>query len=519
MGGFLPSRLRIAKGYATVLATTAPVVPKPDRPGEDVDMLETTAGHQTISERTIAAERRMSNRAREKTRNSLLAFDTVATFALIVTLNGIGLDVGSSATSWSGIFSAVISAAFAVMLIGAVRAYDPMTRLPGARSRTCGQLALVGCATAVFAAVTAGGFDRKIDVGNVLALGLALSVSWIAARVVAATFERHHPAPTLIVGTGDTARRVWELSLRHHECALEVLGFVDDKPLDLPAGAPATLGSLADLPRLVTELEIERVIVAYTNIVDYELLRIIRALDGRARVEVVPRLYELVQARGFELGRISLLNAGGIAPSAGEQRTKRAFDIIVASLMLVLLAPVLVAIALAVKIDSRGPILFRQRRVGKHCRAFDVLKFRTMAEGAEQHGHDLIQGMAIEDAVHELKSRSAERHVTRPGRLLRSTSLDELPQLWNVIRGDMGLVGPRPLREYEIAALDEWQVATRQAVLPGITGLWQVSGRSSVSWEERLHLDCVYARHWSLTSDLRILARTFAVVFHRSDTV
>ena len=148
-----------------------------------------------------------------------------------------------------------------------------------------------------------------------------------------------------------------------------------------------------------------------------------------------------------------------------------------------------------------------------------MLKFRTMTEGAEQDGHALIQGMPIAAAVHELKSRSGEKHVTRTGRLLRSTSLDELPQLWNVIRGDMSLVGPRPLREYEVDALDQWQVATRQTVLPGITGLWQVSGRSSVTWDERLQLDCAYARHWSLTSDLRILARTVAVVLRRSDTV
>ena len=268
----------------------------------------------------------------------------------------------------AGIVSAVATAALAVVLLGAIRAYDPMTRLPGARLRTCGQMALVGTAVAVFAAVTAGGFDRQIDVGNVLALGLGLSAIWTVSRVVAAAFERRHPAPTLIVGTGDTARRVWELSLRHHECALEVLGFVDDKPLELPASAPATLGTLADLPRLVTEMNVERIIVAYTNIADYELLRIIRALDGRAHVQVVPRLYELVQARGFELGRISLLDAGGIAPSAGELRMKRAFDLVAASLILVLLAPLLVAIALAVKFDSPGQSCFASAAWGRTAR-------------------------------------------------------------------------------------------------------------------------------------------------------
>jgi lipopolysaccharide/colanic/teichoic acid biosynthesis glycosyltransferase len=216
---------------------------------------------------------------------------------------------------------------------------------------------------------------------------------------------------------------------------------------------------------------------------------------------------------------MSVLDAGGLARGARERGVKRAFDFIVASLILLLVAPLLVVIGLVVKLDSPGPVLFRQRRVGKNCKFFDVLKFRTLTHGAEEHGHELIEGMPIASAVQELKSRSVEKHVTRTGGLLRSTSLDELPQLWNVIRGEMSLVGPRPLREYEVDSLDEWQVATRQTVLPGITGLWQVSGRSSVSWDERVHLDCAYARHWSLTSDLRILARTVAVVLRRSDTV
>ena len=115
----------------------------------------------------------------------------------------------------------------------------------------------------------------------------------------------------------------------------------------------------------------------------------------------------------------------------------------------------------------------------------------------------MIEGLPIEDAVRELKTCSAEMHATRVGRRLRRHSLDELPQLWNVIRGDMGLVGPRPMPEYEALALHGWQASERHSVRPGITGLWQVSGRNAISWEERVHLDVVYARHWSVISDLR----------------
>jgi exopolysaccharide biosynthesis polyprenyl glycosylphosphotransferase len=485
-----------------------------------VDVLDTTARRRTVSKRRSLAERGRVAGAREETyATSLLVIDFVATLGLIPFLNGYDLGFGSGFSDGFMILGAVITAGFAVALLGTMRAYDPMTRLPGARLRTSGQLALASCATAVMATITTGGYSRRFAVGDVLLLVLALSSVWTVSRVAVSIFERRHPAPILIVGTGETARRVWELSARHHECAFDVLGFVDDDPLPLPPGAPPTLGPLTDLPKLVAEMNIKRVIVAYTNLADNELLRIIRSLDGLARVQVVPRLYELVQARGFELGRISVLDAGGLTRGACERGLKRAFDILVASTLLLLVAPLLIAIGLVVRLDTPGPILFRQRRVGKNCKVFGVLKFRTMTEGAERHGYDLIQGMPIAAAVHELKARSVEKHVTRAGSLLRSTSLDELPQLWNVIRGDMSLVGPRPLREYEIDSLNEWQVTTRQTVRPGITGLWQVSGRSSVSWDERLQLDYAYARHWSLTSDLRILARTVAVVLRRSDTV
>jgi lipopolysaccharide/colanic/teichoic acid biosynthesis glycosyltransferase len=148
-----------------------------------------------------------------------------------------------------------------------------------------------------------------------------------------------------------------------------------------------------------------------------------------------------------------------------------------------------------------------------------MYKFRTLDEGAQELGDAMIRDLGIEDAVREAKHRSVDLHVTRIGRRMRSTSMDELPQLWNVLRGDMSLVGPRPLREYEVAALSAFQANVRQTVRPGITGLWQVSGRNAISFEERVHLDCVYARHWSVTSDLRILARTIPVVVSRRHTV
>jgi lipopolysaccharide/colanic/teichoic acid biosynthesis glycosyltransferase len=233
----------------------------------------------------------------------------------------------------------------------------------------------------------------------------------------------------------------------------------------------------------------------------------------------VPRLYELVQARGFELGRLSLLDAGGVPPRAAERTVKRVFDVAFAGLTLVLAAPLLAVIAIAIKLDDRGPVFFRQSRVGKNGEVFQMIKFRTMTDGSEALSRKVIEGLSVQDAVRELKHRSVEMHVTRVGAKLRRLSFDELPQLWNVIRGDMGIVGPRPMPEFEAVALDAWQARTRQSVRPGLTGLWQVSGRSSLSWDERIQLDCVYARHWSVASDMRILARTVAVVVNGADAV
>jgi exopolysaccharide biosynthesis polyprenyl glycosylphosphotransferase len=447
---------------------------------------------------------------------ALLCSDFIGTFVILLLFAS---EANVSAAGQTKIVGCLVAALVAVATLGMMRAYDPISRLPGARLRMAGHLILSGCSTSLVCGLAIHGIDRPLDAGFVLDAGLVLPVLWISARVVTSIFERSHPARALVIGTGATARHAWELSLRHRECGFEVIGFVDDDALTLPPGAPPTLGRLSDLAALAAEHGVTRVIVAYAGVSDSDLLAVLRALNGRVRVEVIPRLYELVRARGFELGRIALLEAGGVTPDRIDRALKRALDILVATTVLLLAIPLLAAIAIAIKVDSHGPVLFRQRRVGKDGKIFEIFKFRTMVAEAEQSGHAYIQGMPIATAVHELKSHSGETHVTAIGRILRSKSLDELPQLWNVVRGSMSLVGPRPLREYEVAALSEWQIAARQSVRPGITGLWQVSGRSSVSWDERVHLDCAYARHWSLSSDVRILARTIAVVVHRSDTV
>jgi exopolysaccharide biosynthesis polyprenyl glycosylphosphotransferase len=471
-----------------------------------------------LTDGATTTERWSNDRRTDKVRAALVAFDVLATLGFLSLMRDGGTGAVAARMSWQADAGLLFTGALTILLLGAARAYDPVTRLPGARLRTSGQLVLLGWSAAVMTALVSGGFDGTLDGGRIVVASLSLTSAWVAARTLVAIAERRHPARTLVLGTGSTARHVWELSLRHRECAFEVVGFLDDEPFELPAGAPATLGELAELPRLVAEHDIDLVIVAYTKAADAEVVAMLRALRG-VRIQVIPRLYELVQARGFELGRITVLEAGGVPRCAGEHSIKRAIDILAASALLVLLSPLLLAIAIAIKVGDGGAIFFRQRRVGKDGHVFDMFKFRTMTQGAEQRGYDMIEGLPIEDAVRELKTCSAEMHATRVGRRLRRHSLDELPQLWNVIRGDMGLVGPRPMPEYEALALHGWQASERHSVRPGITGLWQVSGRNAISWEERVHLDVVYARHWSVISDLRILARTVAVIARGSDTV
>jgi exopolysaccharide biosynthesis polyprenyl glycosylphosphotransferase len=208
-------------------------------------------------------------------------------------------------------------------------------------------------------------------------------------------------------------------------------------------------------------------------------------------------------------------------PRAGRATlvARRVLDVTVAVLGLLLLAPVFAACALAIRWDSRGPVLFRQRRVGRDMRPFTILKFRTMRVDADPARHrDYVCSMIGPDAQNErhgnLFKLAVDDRVTPVGRFLRQWSLDELPQLWNVLRGEMSLVGPRPVIPYEVERYPDWYLR-RFAVKPGLTGLWQVSGRNERTYEEMVRFDVEYAESQSLWRDLRILLMTVVVVLLR----
>jgi exopolysaccharide biosynthesis polyprenyl glycosylphosphotransferase len=193
-----------------------------------------------------------------------------------------------------------------------------------------------------------------------------------------------------------------------------------------------------------------------------------------------------------------------------QARAKRAFDIVAATLLLILLSPLLALLALIIRLDSKGPVIFRQTRCGKDGKLFTFYKFRGMVADAEARQAEFDHLNEAQGPIFKMKH---DPRVTRVGRVLRRTSLDELPQLWNVLRGEMSLVGPRPPLPKEVERYEAWHQARLRAV-PGITGLWQVSGRSHLGFDEMTRLDIEYLNVWSLALDLRILVRTVvAVVF------
>jgi lipopolysaccharide/colanic/teichoic acid biosynthesis glycosyltransferase len=205
------------------------------------------------------------------------------------------------------------------------------------------------------------------------------------------------------------------------------------------------------------------------------------------------------------------------APTAGAF-VRRTLDVAAATVLMIALLPVMAIVALAIRLDSPGPVLFRQRRIGRGMQSFTVLKFRSMRAAADQSRHrDYVHGLIAGDSAAGAPSEqglyklAVDDRITRVGRWLRKTSIDELPQLWNVVRGEMSLVGPRPVLGYEVDAYPDWYL-DRFAVRPGLTGLWQVSGRNERTYEEMVRLDIEYARRQSVWLDIRIMFKTIWVV-------
>ena len=353
-----------------------------------------------------------------------------------------------------------------------------------------------------------------------------LAVGYVSAGRIGTAFAQNVARrrqlvsrPTLIVGAGvvgtHVARRIEESS----QYGLKPVGFLDADPapsIDMGGRQLPVLGGPTDLERVAQEVGAEHVIIAFTNASDSQLIPLVRSCERLGLdISLVPRLFESVNDRiALEhLGGLPLLVLRAVDPKGWQFAVKHALDRLGAALMLVVLAPVLVVTAIAVKLSSPGPVLYRQRRVGRDGQVFDMLKFRSMREPTGKLDFQPDPGRAPGGI-------EGEDRRTGVGRFLRRAALDELPQLFNVLRGDMSLIGPRPERPEFVDAfgVDVYRYMDRQRVKSGVTGWAQVNGfRGQTSLADRVEWDNYYVDNWSLWLDVKILVLTVAAVLRGGD--
>src|SRR5215207_1941880 len=342
-----------------------------------------------------------------------------------------------------------------------------------------------------------------------VAAPLSLLLALVGRTTLRAALHRVSPLRqrTLIIGSGLVASQLLDRLRRHGEYGLDPIGIVDDEihddfGLDVPV-----LGRFDDLRDVLRRHNVERVMIAFSRTSHEELLDVLRACrEERVAVDIVPRLFEFLDgARAIEqIGGIPLLTISPPRLGRVARVAKRALDIAV--------APVLLVLAIAIKLESRGPVLFKQPRAGLRGQPFMVFKLRSMYVDAEARKAELMRHNEMEGGV--LFKVQRDPRITRLGRWLRRLSIDEMPQLLNVLRGEMSLVGPRPLVLPESALLGVSWHARRLDLRPGLTGPWQISGRSDLTVQDMVRLDYQYVTGWSLTRDLEILLGTVTVVLN-----
>jgi exopolysaccharide biosynthesis polyprenyl glycosylphosphotransferase len=315
---------------------------------------------------------------------------------------------------------------------------------------------------------------------------------------------------TLLVGTGKQVRDVADALVdRLHDAPVEVVGFLSRD--EGPENGLRSLGTLDHLEEVLNGERIDEVIIADPDFPQTDAVELVdQCHRSGVRVRIAPSTMEILIHRAeFVPGQsVPLFELSPPVFEGVDFALKRSFDVIGATLLLVLLSPLLLAIVLAVRLSSRGPVVFHSTRRGIGQRPFRCLKFRTMHTDAEQRQADLEELNEASGALFKIRQ---DPRLTPVGRLLRRFSLDELPQLVNVLRGEMSLVGPRPLPERDYEMLEDWH-RKRYLVLPGITGLWQVSGRAELDFDDLVHLDFLYLERWSLALDLTILLKTIPAV-------
>lgn len=378
-----------------------------------------------------------------------------------------------------------------------------------------------------------GGFEfrafsyaRSVFVLDFVFVLLSIGVLRFVMRSVQTVVRSRHInlIPTLVVGRGSEAASFIREMRARPSLGYRVIGVVDVEPRPVAADTTTfedvpVIGNLQTLPEVIRDSGANEVIIADPQVNGDTLFEVMIRCGRRRGVEfrIAPSLFNCLPRKTEidQIGVLPMIRLFREPLSQSARLTKRTFDLIFAALAIVLLLPIWLLIALLIKIDSRGPVFYTQERVGMDGRLFLLYKFRTMRAGVDSDVHReyqraFIAGLAEANLGNEHKPAYkllADPRVTRIGKLLRRTSLDEVPQLLNVLTGDMSVVGPRPPIPYEVEAYELWH-RKRLDMKPGLTGLWQVSGRNRLPFEEMVRLDLFYIENWSLLLDLKIIMRT-----------
>lgn len=461
-----------------------------------------------------AAHRPAAIAAPTRRRVAMLLADGLAVgLALLATRASFGVAAGPQGLSVAAEASAAGLAGllWVLWVRRAVHGDRPLDALPQLAQ------AAVAFGFVLYAALTlTGGFALRLDGLLVLVTVLAAGTAGLRAAAHRLAWTGTNRERVIILGGDEVGCSIAHRAASGH-VDLDVLGIVDERP-PADASGPAWLGSIGELQSIVADLRADRVVVAFADAeVDGLPAAVAAVREQGVRVDIVPRLHEILPAGATAetLAGVPVIALPAQRLPTGARAAKRTLDVVVSGTLLVLLSPLLLAIAVAIRLDSRGTVLFRQDRIGRGGRTFRVSKFRSMGMDADARKAEVahLNGHAERNDARMFKAAGDPR-ITRVGSILRTTSLDELPQLLDVLRGDMSLVGPRPLVPEEDVHVTG-RARNRCALRPGITGLWQVSGRSDLSFAEMLILDEQYVAGWSLWRDVKLLLRTLPVMAFR----
>jgi exopolysaccharide biosynthesis polyprenyl glycosylphosphotransferase len=435
---------------------------------------------------------------------------------------GLGLAAGG-ATLLSGDSGAAILAVFGVLALALIQLFglyarDAAVLRPGMLDELPRVIQALTFAASLTVVLGPSVFGASTGLTTI---AWALSAATVpVTRKVSRSVVRRLTADerVLILGSGTIADLVAEKVAKHPELGLEIVGCLDVVGESRPARPSALrhLGTLADVDRVIEDERVGTVVIAFSAVPHEDLLDAIRRCKRRrVKISVVPRLFEVIGSRVelHDIEGLTLLGLRGPVRSRGALAAKRGMDIAGSVAALTILSPLLLVIALCIRVTSRGPVFFQQERIGRGQRPFRMYKFRTMVADADERKADVLH--LNEFVGGRMFKIAQDPRVTPVGRFLRATSLDELPQFANVLLGEMSIVGPRPLIREENDAVLGWH-RTRLDLMPGLTGPWQVMGRQHVPFDEMVKLDYLYVAEWSFWNDVKLALRTIPVVLRRT---